>query len=52
MDVEREAATRRWLTLAQLMSVVPLRKSRIYYLTPGKFRSCVLAIPFSSNTMR
>jgi excisionase family DNA binding protein len=28
-----ELAARRWLTVAQLMEVVPLRKSRVYYLT-------------------
>jgi excisionase family DNA binding protein len=28
-----EPAARRWLTVEQLMQIVPLRKSRVYYLT-------------------
>ena len=27
------SVTRRWLTVEQLMEIVPLRKSRVYYLT-------------------
>lgn len=33
MEMQKESATRRWLTVEQLMGVVPLRKSRVYYLT-------------------
>lgn len=33
MQTEDRRATRRWLTVEQLMNVVPLRKSRVYYLT-------------------
>ena len=32
-EQRRESIARRWLTVAQLMEVVPLRKSRVYYLT-------------------
>ena len=31
--METPSGTRRWLTVEQLMEVVPLRKSRVYYLT-------------------
>jgi excisionase family DNA binding protein len=31
--METPSGTRRWLTVEQLMGVVPLRKSRVYYLT-------------------
>ncbi|MBV9745952.1 MAG: helix-turn-helix domain-containing protein [Acidobacteriia bacterium] len=31
--MQKEPGTRRWLTVEQLMEVVPLRKSRVYYLT-------------------
>ena len=33
MDVETGPVVRRWLTVEQLISVVPLRRSRVYYLT-------------------
>ncbi len=33
METTTESATRRWLNVEQLISVVPLRKSRVYYLT-------------------
>jgi len=33
METKPDAITRRWLNVEQLMAVVPLRKSRVYYLT-------------------
>jgi excisionase family DNA binding protein len=36
MEMEKGPGIRRWLTVEQLMYVVPLRKSRVYYLTRTK----------------
>jgi excisionase family DNA binding protein len=33
MELENRPQARRWMTVEQLMDVVPLRKSRVYYLT-------------------
>jgi excisionase family DNA binding protein len=33
METTKEPAMRRWLNVDQLISVLPLRKSRVYYLT-------------------
>ena len=33
MQMENGLGTCRWLTVEQLMGIVPLRKSRVYYLT-------------------
>jgi excisionase family DNA binding protein len=33
METKPDPKTRRWLNVDQLMSIVPLRKSRVYYLT-------------------
>ncbi|PWT98984.1 MAG: hypothetical protein C5B51_28150 [Terriglobia bacterium] len=31
--MEQQSGRQRWLTVTQLMEVVPLKKSRVYYLT-------------------
>ena len=33
MDVQLTKSSRRWLNVEQLMTILPLRKSRVYYLT-------------------
>jgi excisionase family DNA binding protein len=33
MESKPDATTRRWLNVDQLMAVLPLKRSRVYYLT-------------------
>ena len=33
METKSDPKTRRWLNVEQLMAILPLRKSRVYYLT-------------------
>lgn len=33
METKPDPNTRRWLNVEQLMEILPLRKSRVYYLT-------------------
>ena len=33
METKLDAKTRRWLNVEQLLEIVPLKKSRVYYLT-------------------